>query len=95
MSEEKPDRQEQIKEIMTGIERGIRDLFESGKLEAYLKTMSKFHRYSLNNTILIWTQCPTATYCAGFQTWKNEFGRHVKKGEKLTNKKSRGLEEKI
>ena len=82
MSEEESGRQEQIKEIMAGIENGIQDLFQSGRLEAYLKVMSKFHRYSLNNTILIWTQCPTATYCAGFQTWKNEFGRHVKKGEK-------------
>ena len=82
MPGEKPNNQERIKEIMIEIENGIQDLFQSGKLESYLKTMSKFHRYSLNNTILIYLQRPDATYCAGFQTWKNEFGRHVKKGEK-------------
>ena len=82
MSAEKSGSQERIKEIMVGIENGIQDLFQSGKLESYLKTMSKFHHYSLNNTILIYLQRPDATYCAGYQTWKNEFGRHVKKGEK-------------
>ena len=82
MSAEKSGSQERIKEIMVGIENGIQDLFQSGKLESYLKTMSKFHHYSLNNTILIYLQRPDATYCAGYQTWKNKFGRHVKKGEK-------------
>ena len=48
----------------------------------YLRTMSRFHTYSLNNTILIHMQMPNATHVAGYNKWKNQFGRHVKQGEK-------------
>ena len=44
--------------------------------------MSRFHNYSLNNTILIHLQKPDATVCAGFKQWQSKFGRHVKKGER-------------
>ena len=47
----------------------------------YLSVMSKFHRYSVNNTMLIYMQRPDATLVAGFNKWKNQFERHVKKGE--------------
>ena len=47
----------------------------------YLSVMSKFHRYSVNNTMLIYMQKPEATLVAGFNKWKNQFARHVKKGE--------------
>ena len=47
----------------------------------YLSVMSKFHRYSVNNTMLIYMQKPEATLVAGFNKWKNQFERHVKKGE--------------
>ena len=67
---------------MTGIEVGIQDLFQSDKFADYLRTMSRFHNYSYNNTILIHMQMPNATHVAGFNKWKNQFGRHVKKGER-------------
>lgn len=63
------------------LESGVRDIFESGKYADYLKVMSKFHRYSYRNTILIAMQKPEATLVAGFQSWKKNFGRHVKRGE--------------
>lgn len=56
--------------------------FESDRYRNYLTTMSRFHRYSLNNVMLIHAQKPDATLVAGFNKWKNSFGRHVKKGEK-------------
>ena len=58
------------------------ELFESDRYRNYLTTMSRFHRYSLNNVMLIHAQRPNATLVAGFSKWKNSFGRHVKKGEK-------------
>ena len=73
---------ERIKEITAGIEKGIQELFESDRYRNYLTTMSRFHRYSLNNIMLIHAQRPDATLVAGFNKWKNSFGRHVKKGEK-------------
>ena len=79
---EKQSNKERIKEITAGIEKGIQELFESDRYRNYLTTMSRFHRYSLNNVMLIHTQKPDATLVAGFNKWKNSFGRHVKKGEK-------------
>ena len=82
MADKKPSNRERIKEIVTGIEANIQDLFQSDKFADYLRTMSRFHSYSYNNTILIHMQMPSATHVAGFNKWKNQFGRHVKKGEK-------------
>lgn len=82
MADKKPSNRERIKEIVTGIEAGIQDLFQSDKFADYLRTMSRFHNYSYNNTILIHMQMRSATHVAGFNKWKNQFGRHVKKGEK-------------
>ena len=79
---EKQSSKERIKEITAGIEKGIMELFESDRYRNYLTTMSRFHRYSLNNVMLIHAQRPDATLVAGFSKWKNSFGRHVKKGEK-------------
>lgn len=79
---EKHSNKERIKEITAGIEKGIQELFESDRYRNYLTTMSRFHRYSLNNVMLIHAQKPDATLVAGFNKWKNSFGRHVKKGEK-------------
>ena len=72
---------ERLQEITAGIEQGIKELFESEKYMRYLSVMSKFHRYSVNNTMLIYMQRPDATLVAGFNKWKNQFERHVKKGE--------------
>ena len=78
---DKPTSREKLQEITAGIEQGIKDLFESEKYAHYLSVMSKFHRYSVNNTMLIYMQRPDATLVAGYNKWKNQFGRHVKKGE--------------
>ena len=58
------------------------ELFESDKYRKYLATMSRFHRYSVNNTMLIYMQRPDATHVAGFNKWRDQFGRNVLKGEK-------------
>lgn len=73
---------EKLKEITDKLEQGIAGIFESEQYTDYLKTLSKFHNYSLNNTILIAMQKPDASLVAGFNTWKNEFERNVMKGQK-------------
>ena len=72
---------ERVKEIVAGIEGGIQKLFQSDRYAEYLRTMSRFHHYSVNNTILIHMQKPKATVVAGYQSWKKKFGRHVMRGE--------------
>lgn len=79
---EKPTIKEQLAEITARIEDGIKDLFQSDKYAQYLKTMSRFHNYSFNNTMLIYLQKPNATAVAGFKAWQEQFERQVKKGEK-------------
>ncbi len=78
---EKPTNKERLREITEGIEQGIKELFESEKYMRYLSVMSRFHRYSVNNTMLIYMQKPDATLVCGYNKWKNQFERHVKKGE--------------
>jgi antirestriction protein ArdC len=73
---------DRIKEITDKLEQGIKDVFDSENYKNYLKVLSKFHRYSLNNTLLIAIQKPEATWVAGFKSWKNDFGRQVRKGER-------------
>ncbi len=73
---------ERLKEITDGIEQGIKELFESDRYRTYLSVMSRFHRYSVNNTMLIYLQRPDASLVAGFQKWKSQFGRYVKTGER-------------
>lgn len=79
---EKQTNKERLKDITDSIETGIKELFESDKYRQYLATMSRFHRYSVNNTMLIYMQRPDATHVAGFNKWRDQFGRNVKKGEK-------------
>ena len=78
---DKPTNRERLQQITAGIEQGIKELFESDKYMRYLSVMSRFHRYSVNNTMLIYMQKPDATLVAGYNKWKNQFERHVKKGE--------------
>ena len=73
---------EQIKEITEKLEDGIKGLFSSDRYRDFLKTMGRFHSYSFNNNVLISMQKPDATYVAGYNSWKKNFGRHVNKGEK-------------
>ena len=81
MAENKPTNRERLREITDGIEQGIKELFESEKYMRSLSVMSRFHRYSVNNTMLIYMQKPDATLVAGYNKWKAQFERHVKKGE--------------
>ena len=67
--------------IMQNLETGIAELFTSERYQEYLKTMSKFHNYSFNNTLLIAMQRPDATLVTGYRNWQS-MGRQVKKGEK-------------
>ena len=78
---DKPTNRERLQQITAGIEQGIKELFESEKYMRYLSVMSRFHRYSVNNTMLIYMQKPDATPVAGYNKWKNQFERHVKRGE--------------
>ncbi len=73
---------DRLKAITDSIEKGIKEVFESGRYEEYLQVMSRFHNYSFNNTLLIYMQKPDATLVAGFNKWKDKFGRSVNKGEK-------------
>lgn len=75
-------RKEEIASITDRLENGVKELFDSEAYKAYLRTMSKFHHYSLNNTILIALQCPEASLVAGYKAWQKDHGRFVKKGEK-------------
>ena len=81
MADAKTEKQK-VQEITEKLEQGMKELFESEKYKTYLNTMSKFHNYSFNNTMLIAMQKPDATLVAGFKAWQKNFDRHVKKGEK-------------
>ena len=73
---------QKVQEITDKLEEGLKELFESEKYKTYLSTMSKFHNYSFNNTLLIAMQKPEATLVAGYKAWQKNFERHVNKGEK-------------
>ena len=81
MADERTEKQK-VQEITDKLEEGLKELFESEKYKAYLSTMSKFHNYSFNNTLLIAMQKPEATLVAGYKAWQKNFERHVNKGEK-------------
>ena len=73
---------DKLKEITGKLEAGIKGIFESEQYKSYLKTLSKFHNYSVNNCILIAMQKPDASYVAGFTAWRDDFKRQVQKDEK-------------
>ena len=81
MAENNTEKQ-RVQELTDKLEQGLQDLFNSDSYRNYLSTMSKFHNYSFNNTLLIAMQKPDATLVAGFKAWQKNFDRHVKKGEK-------------
>lgn len=84
---EKQSNKERLKEITAGIEQGIKELFQSDHYRNYLSTMSKFHRYSLNNVMLIHSQRPDATLVAGRKKWETQFQRKV-----LDTERGHGIE---
>lgn len=73
---------QRVQELTDKLEQGLQDLFNSDSYRNYLATMSKFHNYSFNNTLLIAMQKPDATLVAGYKAWQKNFERHVNKGEK-------------
>ena len=81
MADERTEKQK-VKEITDKLEEGLKELFKSEKYKTYLSTMSKFHNYSFNNTLLIAMQKPEAALVAGYKAWQKNFERHVNKGEK-------------
>lgn len=74
-------RSEKVNKLLTQLELGTKELFNSEKYKNYLTTFSKFTKYSINNTILIYLQNPNATLVAGYKAWETKFKRHVKQGE--------------
>lgn len=73
--------EEQLAALTDKLEKGIQQLYDSGRYAEYLRAMSKFHNYSFGNALLILLQCPHASRVAGYTTWKKGFGRHVKRNE--------------
>lgn len=82
MDEAYPTRAERLKAVTDKLEAGVAEVFHSERYADYLRTMSRFHQYSFGNILLIAMQFPAATHIAGFNTWKKDFGRYVRKGEK-------------
>ena len=76
-------RSEKVNKILTQLEHGTKELFNSERYQKYLVTFSKFTNYSINNTILIYLQNPNATLVAGYKAWETKFNRHVKQGEEF------------
>lgn len=71
----------QVKALTDQLEQGVKDVFLSDNYLNFLRTMAKFHSYSVNNELLIHLQCPNASYVAGYTTWRDKFHRHVKANE--------------
>lgn len=63
------------------LEAAVRDLMTSEGWQRWAETRSRFHAYSLNNTLLIAAQHPDATRVAGYKTWQ-QLGHQVMKGER-------------
>ena len=84
MSKEDEDkkRQETIDKAIETMNKGVYEYLDSDRFKTLLDTMSKFHDYSLNNTLLILEQNPRATQLAGYNKWQQDFNRQVKRGEK-------------
>ena len=70
-----------VKPLLDKLAQGAKDVFNSEKYAAYLQMLDKFHTYSYRNVLLILMQCPGATKVAGYNSWKNNFNRHVKRYE--------------
>ncbi len=77
-----PSHQERIQALTDQLEAGVQAVFDSDRYKDYLRCMSKFHSYSVNNCLLIALQRPDASLVAGYRAWEKDHGRHVRKGEK-------------
>lgn len=72
---------EKLQEITDILKEGVKDVFASDKYKEYLSVMSKFHKYSFRNILLILMQKPDAAMVAGYGAWQKKFNRQVKRGE--------------
>lgn len=81
MKKERVSREEKMSEIQQKLEDGVRDIFESEKYKEYIATISKFPSYSINNCILIVSQCPDASFVCGYRKWQTDFNRVVNRNE--------------
>lgn len=77
----KKEKEAELNQALEKLEQGVKEVFRSGRLKEYLQVMAKFYSYSVYNTLWIYQQNPQATHVAGYQKWKKDFGRQVKKGE--------------
>ena len=82
MEQQRKDKNDKIKALTEQLHQGIKTLFESDRYKDYLRSMAKFHNYSFNNSLLIWSQRPDATAVAGYRTWQTRFQRRVNPGAK-------------
>ena len=80
MARNKESREEKMSALQEKLMSGVKEIYESGKWAEYIAVMSRFPHYSINNCILIASQCPEASYVCGYKKW-NEFNRNVVKGE--------------
>ena len=78
MSQNREEKMSKAKEMLVN---GVKEIFESGRFDEYLKALSRFPSYSINNCVLIACQDPTATYVCGYKAWQRDFNRTVNKGE--------------
>jgi antirestriction protein ArdC len=72
--------QEHVRQARERLEAAVETLMTDEGWQRYLRSQSKFHRYSWGNTLLIWSQNPEASHLRGFKGWL-ELGRCVRKGE--------------
>ena len=81
MSRERVSREERMSQILEKLEAGVREIFDSEKYKDYISTMAKFPHYSINNCILIVSQCPEASHVCGYKKWQTDFNRVVNRNE--------------
>ena len=81
MSRERVSREERMSQIQEKLEAGVREIFDSEKYKDYISTMAKFPHYSINNCILIVSQCPEASHVCGYKKWQTDFNRVVNRNE--------------
>ena len=76
------EREERMSQALEKLMDGVKEIFESGRFDEYIKALSRFPNYSINNCILIASQDPNASYVCGYKAWQKDFNRTVNKGEK-------------
>lgn len=73
---------DKLKEFLDVLKKEIKEASDSPEVQDFLRFTSKFTSRSFNNKILIWIQNRNATHVEGMKTWREKFGRRVKKGAK-------------